>query len=136
MGGIPPTFGNYSHLSTLNLSMNLLRGLISSKLGELNSPIVLSLSYNALTCEIPSIFSKLPLENLDVSYNNLYGMLPPSLLAITNAKGNPDLYDMATNCEANGQQISNKSNEMMVLTTIGIFVATMIIFIVGSCYFY
>jgi hypothetical protein len=59
-----------------------------SKLGELNSPIVLDLSYNALIGEIPSIFSRLPLENLDVSYNNLYGMLPPSFLAITNAKGN------------------------------------------------
>jgi hypothetical protein len=98
--------------------------------------IVLDLSYNALTGEIPSIFNKLPLENLDVSYNNLYGMLPPCLLAITNAKGNPYLYDMANNCEANGQQISSKSNKVMVSTMVGIFVATMIIFIVGSCYVY
>jgi hypothetical protein len=116
--------------------MNLLTRLILGKLGELNRSIVLDLSYNALTCEIPSIFSKLPLENLEVSYNNLYGMLPRSFLAITNAKGNLYLYDMANNCEANGQQISSKSNGVMVSIVVGIFVATMIIFIVGSCYFY
>jgi Leucine-rich repeat (LRR) protein len=114
MGGIPPTLGNYSHLSTLNLSMNLLMGLIPSKLGELRSPIVMDLSYNALIGKIPSILSRLPLENLDVSYNDLYGVLPPSFLAVTDAKSNLDLCDMASTSEANGQQTNNKSNGVMV----------------------
>jgi hypothetical protein len=105
---------NYSHLSALNLSMNLLMGVIPSKLGELSSAIVMDLSYLAFTCKIPSIINQLPLENLDVSYNNLYGMLPPGLLVITDAKRNLDLCDMANNCEANRQQTNNKSNGMMV----------------------
>jgi hypothetical protein len=104
MGGIPLAHGNCSHLNT----MNLLMGLISSKLGELSSPIVLDLSYNALISKIPSILNRLPLENLDVSCNNLYGVLPPSLLVVTNAKGNPDLCDMAINYETNKQQTSSK----------------------------
>jgi hypothetical protein len=118
MGGIPPTLGNYSHLSTLNLLMNFLMGLIPSKFGELNNPIVMDLSYNAFIGEIPSILSKLPLENLDISYYNLYGVLPPSLLAVTYAKNNLDLCDMARNCEANKQQTNNKSNGVMVLVVV------------------
>jgi hypothetical protein len=134
MGGISPTLGNYSHLNTLDLSMNLFTWLVSNTFGELNSPIVLDLSYNALTSEIPSILNQLPLDNLDVSYNNLYGLLPLGLLAVTYAKGNPNLCDMANNCEANGQQTSNTSKRVMVSTMVGTFVAIMIIFIVGSCY--
>jgi hypothetical protein len=80
--------------------MDLLTRLILSKLGELSSPIVLDLSYNAFTNEIPSILSRLPLENLSVSYNNLYGVLPLGLLVVTYAKGNPDLCDMASNYES------------------------------------
>jgi hypothetical protein len=111
-------------------------GLIPSKLGELNKPIVLDLSYNALVGKIPSIPSRLPFENLDVSYNNLYGMLPPGLLVVIDAKGNLDLCDMASNYETHNQQTSRKLNEVMVLLVVGTFVATMIILIVGSCYFY
>jgi hypothetical protein len=85
--------------------MNLLMGLIPSKLGELSSPIVMDLSYNAFTGEIPSILNKLPLENLDVLYNNFYGVLPLGLLAVIDAKSNLDLCDMANNYEANKQQI-------------------------------
>jgi hypothetical protein len=136
MGGIPPTLGNYSHLNTLNLLMNLLMGLIPSKLGELTSPIVMDLSYCAFTSKIPSILNRLPLENLDVSCNNLYGVFPPGLLAITDAKSNLDLCDMVKNYEANGQQTNNKSNGVMVLAVVGTIVAAMIILIIGSCYFY
>ncbi len=108
------TLGNYSHLNTLNLSMNLLMGVILSKLGELSSPIVMDLSYNALISEIPSILNKVPLENLDVSYNNLYGVWPQNFLVVTNAKCNLDFCDMASNSEANGQQTNNTSNGVMV----------------------
>jgi hypothetical protein len=51
-------------------------------------------------CLIPYILSRFPFENLHISYNNLFGMLPPSLLVVTNAKGNPNLYDVANKCEA------------------------------------
>jgi Leucine-rich repeat (LRR) protein len=137
MGGIPPTFGNCSHLSTLNLSTNLLMRPILNELGELRKLIVLDLSYNAFIGEIPySIFNKLPLENLDVSYNNLFGVLPLSFLVVTNVKGNLDLCDVANNCEVNRQQTSNKSNGVMVSIVVGTFVAAIIVLIIGSCCFY
>jgi hypothetical protein len=63
-------------------------------------------------------------------------MLAPGLLVVTNAKSNLDLCDMANNCEANEQQTNNKSNGVMESSMVGTFVATMIVFIVGSCYFY
>jgi hypothetical protein len=63
-------------------------------------------------------------------------VLPLGLLIFTNAKGNPDLCDMASNYGANKQQTSSKLNGMMVLVVVGTFVVAMIIFIVGSCYFY
>jgi hypothetical protein len=108
MGGIPPTFGNYSHFNTLNLSTNLLMRLIPNELGELSKLIVLDFLYNVFRSEIPySILSKLPLENLDVSYN-LFGVLPLGFLVVIDAKGNLDLGDVANNCEANRQQISSK----------------------------
>jgi hypothetical protein len=75
-----------------------------------------------------------PLENLDVSYNNLYNVLPLGLLVVTYTRGNLDLCDMARVYESDGQQ-TNKLNGVMVLVAVGTFVATMIILIVDSCYF-
>jgi hypothetical protein len=46
------------------------------------------------------------------------------------------LCDMASTSEANGQQTNNKSNGVMVWGWLELFVVTMIIFIVGSSYFY
>jgi hypothetical protein len=43
---------------------------------------------------------------------------------------------MASIYESNGQQTNNKLNGVMVLVMVGTFVATMIILIVDSCYFY
>jgi hypothetical protein len=95
---------------------------------------LLDLSHNALIGEIPSILSRSPLELLEVSYKNLFGVLPPGLLIVTNAEGNPDLCDIASNREADIQQRNNKIKGPT--TWVGTFVATMIILIIGSCCFY
>jgi len=58
------------------------------------------------------------------------------LLTVTNAEGNPDLCDVASNCEAGIQQRNNKIKGPTVSTTVGTFVATRIVLIIGSRCFY
>ncbi|CAK9253669.1 unnamed protein product [Sphagnum jensenii] len=134
--GIPPASRNRTHHKTLNLSMNFSTGPIPSELNESSSLALLDLSHNALPGEVPSIFSGSPLEILEVSYNNLSGVVPPGLLTVTDAEGNPDLCDVTSNCEAGIQQRNSKINGPMVSTAVGTFVAAMIVLIVGSGCFY
>jgi hypothetical protein len=135
-GGIPPALGNRTQHKTLNLSTNFVTGPIPSELSEPSSLALLDLSHNALTGEVPSILSGSPLEIPEVSYNNLSGVLPPGLLTVTDAESNPDLCQVASNCEAGIQQRNNKINGPTVSAAVGTFVAARMVLIVGSCCFY
>jgi hypothetical protein len=134
--GIRPAPGNRTQHKTLNLSTNFVTRPIPSELNEPGSLALLDLSHNALTGEVPSILSGSPLEILKVSYNNLSGVLPPGLLTVTDAEGNPDLCDVASNREAGIQRRNSKINGPTVSAAVGTFVAATIVLIVGSCYFY
>jgi len=134
--GIPPAPGNQTQHKTLNLSTNFVTGPIPSEFNKPSSLALPDFSHNALTGEVPSILSGSPLKIFEVSYNNLSHVLPPGLLTVTNAEGNPDLCDVASNCEASIQQRNSKINGPTVSTTVGTFVAAMMVLIVGSCYFY
>jgi hypothetical protein len=133
--GIPPAPGNRTQHKTLNLSTNFVTGPIPRELNEPSSLTLLDLSHNALISEVPSILSRSPLELLEVSYKNLSGVLPPGLPTVTNAEGNPDLCDVASNREAGIQQ---RNNKIKGPTTgdVGTFVATMIVLVIGSRCFY
>jgi hypothetical protein len=134
--GIPPAPGNRTQHKTLNLSTNFVTGPIRSELNEASSLALPDLSHNALTGEVPSILSGSPLEILEVSYNKLSGVLPAGLLRVRDAEGNPDLCDVASNCEAGIQQRNSKINGPTVSAAVGTFVAAMIVLMVGSCSFY
>ncbi|KAI5393545.1 LRR receptor-like serine/threonine-protein kinase ERECTA isoform X1 [Lathyrus oleraceus] len=100
IGPIPPSLGDLEHLLKLNLSRNGLTGPIPAEFGNLKSvmdidlshnqlsdfiPVELSqlqnigslrLEYNDLTGDVASLVNCLSLSLLNVSYNNLVGLIP------------------------------------------------------------
>ncbi|KAK8662558.1 hypothetical protein V6N13_092129 [Hibiscus sabdariffa] len=89
MQPIPYTLGNVAHLKLLDLSHNLITGPIPSTLGYLanltHCPTTLNLSHNFIHGHIPQhdeVTDFYQLYDLDLSYNNLSGMIPESLSSL------------------------------------------------------
>ncbi|KAJ8751110.1 hypothetical protein K2173_016291 [Erythroxylum novogranatense] len=118
-GSIPPSLGDLEHLLKLNLSRNQIDGIIPSEFGNLRSVMEIDLSNNDLLglipqelCQLQNLFT-LRLENnnisgdvmplinclsltiLNVSYNNLAGVIPStnnfSRFSPDSFVGNPSL---------------------------------------------
>lgn len=76
-GEIPPAFGQLSFLTDLNLSFNEFQGRIPGELGALKWFMILDLSYNQLSEEIPHDLGKLSrLIKLNLNNNKLTGGIP------------------------------------------------------------
>lgn len=76
-GSIPTQLGSLKKLSVLALQYNQLSGAIPASLGDLRTLARLDLSSNRLLGSIPAKIADAPLEVLDVSNNNLSGIVPP-----------------------------------------------------------
>lgn len=76
-GSIPMELGSLKKLSVLALQYNQLSGAIPASLGDLRMLARLDLSSNRLFGSIPAKIADAPLEVLDVSNNNLSGIVPP-----------------------------------------------------------
>ncbi|KAK4489630.1 hypothetical protein RD792_005442 [Penstemon davidsonii] len=78
-GPLPLDFSVWRNLSVLNLSHNYFNGSISSSISNLTHLTALSLANNLLEGDIPDL--NVPsLQYLDISNNNLTGVVPRSLL--------------------------------------------------------
>ncbi|KAF7089496.1 hypothetical protein CFC21_092458 [Triticum aestivum] len=82
-GTIPASLGKLKKLNRLSLSNNNFSGSIPMALGNLTKLTTLLLSTNALSGAIPSALSNCPLEQLDLSYNNLSGPTPKEVFLIS-----------------------------------------------------
>ncbi|KAL2476288.1 Leucine-rich repeat protein kinase family protein [Abeliophyllum distichum] len=84
-GIIPNEIGNMSNLIELRIGGNELTGIIPDTLGQLTKVQMLRLNDNKLPGQYMSTFAIWPfgnliaLQNLDLSQNNLYGVIPKSL---------------------------------------------------------
>ncbi|KAH7843792.1 hypothetical protein Vadar_020778 [Vaccinium darrowii] len=97
VGKIPEEIANYSNLVAIYLRDNNLSGSIPDRFGELSNLQILDLSYNNLSCGIPqnaenqnSFSGAIPpgitkfLTSLDLSHNQLNGLIPSDLLSQSN----------------------------------------------------
>ncbi|XP_061374929.1 LRR receptor-like serine/threonine-protein kinase ERECTA [Gastrolobium bilobum] len=77
-GFIPAEFGNLRSVMEVDLSNNHLTGLIPLELSQLQNMISLRLENNKLSGDVTSLENCLSLSLLNVSYNNLIGVIPTS----------------------------------------------------------
>lgn len=77
-GFIPAEFGNLRSVMEIDLSDNHLSGLIPQELSQIQSMFLLRLENNNLSGDVMSLINCLSLSVLNVSYNNLAGVIPTS----------------------------------------------------------
>ncbi|QCE16351.1 signaling protein [Vigna unguiculata] len=77
-GFIPAEFGNLRSVMDIDLSNNQLSGLIPQELSQLQNMISLRLEMNKLSGDVSSLVNCLSLSLINVSYNNLVGVIPTS----------------------------------------------------------
>ncbi|KAJ1396185.1 Leucine-rich repeat [Sesbania bispinosa] len=100
------------YMSGMDLSCNMLTGIIPSEIGDLQQVKALNLSHNYLSGSIPITFSNLTqIESLDLSFNNLSGEIPSQLtqlyfLAIFNVS-----YNNLSGIPPSGGQFQNFDDE-------------------------
>ncbi|KAK4740951.1 hypothetical protein SAY87_024539 [Trapa incisa] len=75
-GEIPSTLGGCTSLEYLYMQDNMLGGSIPSSLSSFKGIRQLNLSNNRLSGQIPKFLEELPLESLDLSFNEFDGVLP------------------------------------------------------------
>uniref|UniRef100_A0A0D9YPA1 Receptor kinase-like protein Xa21 n=1 Tax=Oryza glumipatula TaxID=40148 RepID=A0A0D9YPA1_9ORYZ len=90
-GTIPAALGRLKNLNKLYLTNNKLSGSIPSSIGKLRMLMLLSLGNDALSGEITPSLSNCPLEQLELSYNNLTGLIPKELFSISTLSASVNL---------------------------------------------
>ncbi|KAI5325545.1 hypothetical protein L3X38_034619 [Prunus dulcis] len=84
-GSIPPSIGNLTHLTGINLRNNSFHGEIPQEMGRLQSLQVLHLSENSLGGKIPTNISHCPqLRVLSLFSNHIIGSIPNQLSSLLN----------------------------------------------------
>ncbi|XP_021801914.1 probable LRR receptor-like serine/threonine-protein kinase At3g47570 [Prunus avium] len=83
VGSLPPSIGNLSHLTGINLVNNRFSGEIPQEMGRLQSLRSLNLSYNSFGGKIPTNISHCTLLSmLDLQHNEITGSIPDQLSSL------------------------------------------------------
>ncbi|TVU12156.1 hypothetical protein EJB05_45786 [Eragrostis curvula] len=110
VGFIPAEFGNLRSVMEIDLSSNHLGGLIPQELGMLQNLMLLKLENNNITGDVSSLMNCFSLNTLNVSYNNLAGVVPTdnnfSRFSPDSFLGNPGLcgYWLGSSCRSSSHQ--------------------------------
>ncbi|WVZ82060.1 hypothetical protein U9M48_029367 [Paspalum notatum var. saurae] len=110
VGFIPAEFGNLRSVMEIDLSYNHLGGLIPQELGMLQNLMLLNLENNNITGDVSSLMNCFSLNILNVSYNNLAGVVPTdnnfSRFSPDSFLGNPELcgYWLGSSCRSTSHQ--------------------------------
>ncbi|CAN6172935.1 unnamed protein product [Urochloa humidicola] len=110
VGFIPADFGNLRSVMEIDLSYNHLGGLIPQELGMLQNLMLLNLENNNITGDVSPLMNCFSLNILNVSYNNLAGVVPTdnnfSRFSPDSFLGNPGLcgYWLGSSCRSTNHQ--------------------------------
>uniref|UniRef100_A0A0D9WN17 non-specific serine/threonine protein kinase n=1 Tax=Leersia perrieri TaxID=77586 RepID=A0A0D9WN17_9ORYZ len=110
VGFIPAELGNLRSIMEIDVSNNHLGGLIPRELGLLQNLILLKLENNNISGDVSSLMNCFSLNILNVSYNNLAGVVPTdynfSRFSPDSFLGNPGLcgYWLGSSCRSSGHQ--------------------------------
>ncbi|TQD78147.1 hypothetical protein C1H46_036300 [Malus baccata] len=87
VGSIPPSVGNLTYLTAINLIDNSFHGEIPPEMGRLQSLQYLNLSYNSFRGKIPTNLSQCTqLRLLNLQFNRIKGSIPNQLSSLLNVK--------------------------------------------------
>ncbi|CAI0424251.1 unnamed protein product [Linum tenue] len=78
-GSLPPSLGNLSYLTAINLRNNSFRGHVPPQIARLSRLQQINFTFNSFSGEFPSNLSTPDLTVLDLAGNNFSGQIPDSL---------------------------------------------------------
>ncbi|KAJ1281294.1 hypothetical protein BS78_04G295600 [Paspalum vaginatum] len=135
-GHIPAEFGNLRSIMEIDLSNNHLRGRIPQEIGMLQNLILLKLESNNITGDVSSLTNCFSLNILNVSYNNLGGIVPAdnnfSRFSPDSFLGNPELcgYWLRSSCSPLSSFEQKKRSSISKAAFLGIGVGGLVILLI------
>ncbi|WVZ62655.1 hypothetical protein U9M48_012375 [Paspalum notatum var. saurae] len=119
-GSIPLSIGQCQSLQALSLSTNAMSGVIPDSIGNLRGLQSLDLSDNMLTGSIPESLANLHLQLLNLSMNDLSGLVPSTRIfgnhTVVDLEGNPKLCYSSLACYQS--QYFSHSQKMHTVTEV------------------
>ncbi|KAG8072622.1 hypothetical protein GUJ93_ZPchr0006g41620 [Zizania palustris] len=138
VGYIPAEFGNLRSIMEIDLSRNHLGGLIPQEVGMLQNMILLKLENNNITGDVSSLMNCYSLNVLNVSYNNLTGIVPTnnnfSRFSPDSFLGNPGLcgYWFGSSCYSSSHAQRFSRSTILGIAVSGLVILLMIL--LASCW--